>query len=157
MDYEAIGGRVRAFHQRHGAECYPHDGFFWYADGASRDINPIGLLADPPNADTDRGAYDLAVNKLCFGKAKLRAKTAEFDELKESLTFGRPNDGGASELNRLKELRSIVQAADKDVRKAEAALRATRLGRQQQAAVEWRQQETIRLQEWRAKLEECRI
>lgn len=47
MDKSAMRQRIEAFHERHGADCVDIDGYRVYSDGAYRDIDPIGILAEP--------------------------------------------------------------------------------------------------------------
>jgi hypothetical protein len=56
IDSAGIMSRVKAFHQKHSVEgpSVQFDGFIRYPDGAYRDIDPIGLLADPSPNEFER-------------------------------------------------------------------------------------------------------
>jgi hypothetical protein len=156
-DHLGVRGRIQEFHERHGGECYPDGGYYWYANGAHREVNPLGALIEPAETSNDRGKYELAEAKLNFHKAKLNAAVREFQDLKEDLRFWTPNDGGEAAFKRLKELRSIVQRGQEDVRKAQAALDNTYIGGGKKSVQERLLYEAARHNEWKKKLEAIRI
>jgi hypothetical protein len=125
---ELVKQRIKEFHQRHGGECYSDGHFYFYANGAYRDVNPFGVLADPPDTRTSDGERQRAQNIFKFYRFKLAAAVREFDELNTRLAHLIPADE-ETELFKLKELQKKVNACKAELQKAQEALDATELGR----------------------------
>ena len=53
-DTSLVNQRIQEFHERHGGECYRFGTYLIYADGAFRDVNPLGILHDGPVDDRER-------------------------------------------------------------------------------------------------------
>lgn len=152
--------RVEQFHLRHGGECYELDARLWYADGACRDVELLGALVEPPTPRygerPDRAEYDLAVAKLNFSKAKLAVAVRDFEALKEKLHFSPPADEDAA-IKKLTELKTVVEARNEEVRKANALVDATRIGKARKDAQNSPQVQTAKVTNWRNRLKALRI
>jgi hypothetical protein len=69
--------RVEHFDKRHGGDAIEIDHWLYFSDGAMRELNPLGLLAEPPAEP-----YDAAKIRLRYHEEKLRRASRAFDERK---------------------------------------------------------------------------
>lgn len=76
MDYGAVKARVEDFDARHGANVL-RDQWIFFEDGATREVNPVGALLEPPS-----DPRELAQNKLRYHTILLTRATNEFEERK---------------------------------------------------------------------------
>lgn len=155
--------RVNEFHLRHGGECYELDGYFWYSNGARRDVDLLGLLAEPPSLPAfptpmkaDRVEYDLACYKLNFFKAKLAVAERDFEALKEKLYWSPPADEDAA-IAKLNELKEAVAARNRELRKAQAVVDATSIGRARKEAANRPAAQAAKVEGFRSKLAKIRV
>ena len=152
--------RVNTFHAAHGSECYELDGFYWYADGARRDVDLLGLLAEPPSVrygeSPDRVEYTLAVYKLNFFKGKLAVAVRDFTQLQEQLYWSPPADEDAA-LKKLNELKAVVEARNKELRVAQARVDATNIGKARKVAQNRPAAQAARVESFRSKLNKIRV
>jgi hypothetical protein len=121
-------GPVKAFHIRHGEECYSDGSYFYFADGAFRDRHALGLLAEPPIPHDAEGEWKLESNKLTFAKLRLKAAVAEFETENERLRHFIPNDKDSALAN-LKRLQRLVEERKNLVAVAEERLSNTHWGK----------------------------
>jgi|GEM_PF-6723121 hypothetical protein len=128
MNDNPVMMKVRAFEERHGSEKYSDGAAWFYADGAMRDMNPIGILMEPPDSGTDEGEYKMALHKLKFAQLKLQTAVSEFDQLNTRLAHTIPMDPDA-DLAELKRLAKVVESRKKLVTEAEEGVANTRWGR----------------------------
>ena len=156
MPIEIAKQRIASFHQQHGGECFLDGGFYWYEDGAYRDEDPLGVLAEPPDPGTDQGEFSLLQRKLRFYQAKLKTAVRQFESLRESLLYSVPADEEAA-LKKLEELRQIVEVRQEEVRRAESALDNSCICMMRRGAREFQAKESARYDEWRNKLRSVRI
>lgn len=77
MDCLGINARVKAFDDAHG-DFIVTDSWIFFADGANRDINPIGALVSPPP-----DPRKLAKNIAYYWTVKLELAVNEFDHYKQ--------------------------------------------------------------------------
>lgn len=148
--------KIGEFHKRHGPESYNDGSVIVYADGAYRDINPLGILADPPTPDTVEGEYLLAHRKLQFTQLKLKAAVREFDELNTRLAHCIPADEEA-ELAKLKRLKDHVDACKELVTAAEDAVANTRHGKHQADMRRQQEEEQVKWKEFQSRRREIRV
>jgi hypothetical protein len=156
MPLETAKQRIASFHQRHGGECYLDGGFYWYEDGAYRDEDPMGVLSEPPDPSTEDGECSLLERKLRFYRAKFKKAVKQFESLRESLSCSVPADEEAA-LEKLEELRQIVEVRQEEVRRAEDKLDNSSIGVTRRGVREFQAKESARYDEWRSKLRSVRI
>src|SRR5688572_23839304 len=100
--------KIQEFDRRHGGESYADgNAFRYYADGATREVNPLGALVEPPSPSTPEGEWILESNKLLFAKLKLQAAVNEFEQENERLCHWVPSNPDAALAN-LKRLQTII-------------------------------------------------
>lgn len=113
--------RAAVFDKMHGGlENAVHDATWnYYADGAVREINPAGVLMEPPENPRERQNKIVYFHKLRVAKAVRRFDTvkAEFRENPTTYTKWEEN------LEDLKALQEEVQTFQKDLETAQEALR----------------------------------
>src|SRR5689334_9072338 len=110
--------RVAEFHRRHGPVCLS-DGSKWiYPNGAYRDLNPLGVLAEPM-AGTKEAEHRNAENVLTFYRLKLKLAVQNFDEFNFRLSTTLPTNPGKA-LAELERLQDIVEGCKKEMAAAEA-------------------------------------
>ena len=84
MDYAAndleTWERIQIFNGQHGDNALKIGGYFYYADGAMRDVNPAGVLQEPLPDPLGRSRTTLR-----YFEEKLRLKVDEFDTFKKQL------------------------------------------------------------------------
>lgn len=122
MDGLSVKGRVEAFDNKHGRDCVVFDSWLLFADGASREIDPFGLLAEPP-----QDVYKCNQFKVKYHTIKLELAAEEFSVLKQSVMAhtkvilrdrscsGAP---GREAVERLKELQKKVRACQRNLDEA---------------------------------------
>ncbi len=147
--------RVKEFEQRHG-EKYSDGYEIYFADGAMRDADPIGVLMPPPDAGSAEGEYKLANNKLTFAKLKLKAAVDEFDDLNTRLANIMPNEPDV-EIARLKQLAKLVEERKTLVTQATAALEKTEWGGNRVSILRRQQEERQRIDEFQRTRQSIRI
>jgi hypothetical protein len=81
IDTDYVNQRVKQFDEKHGSDYLRVGVWLIYSDGAYREVNPLGLLAEPP-AD----AYERCKLQVQYREEALRQTAAAFKELKEVLT-----------------------------------------------------------------------
>lgn len=146
MDQSIVSQRIADFHKKHGGECYTDDTYFYYPDGAYRDVDRLGLLAEPPDKHTPEGEYKRARFILKFHKLKLSKKVEAFDSLNTRLAHLASADMLA--LEQLSKLQKEVIQQQAEVRAAEEQLAQTETGRMIKMQKEGREAESRRLQEF---------
>ena len=103
IDYGYVTQRVKDFDERHGPrEC---DGnFYYYADGAYRECNSLGLLAEPERDPIQRRSVAVRFHEL-----RLARLVKQFDDLKMKLK-NHPDCYPCNEENisKLREMKSAV-------------------------------------------------
>jgi len=109
--------RVDAFVAKHG-DHVTKNYCIYHEDGATRDVNRLGPLAEPPvNAMLRHN------NILTYRKVKLERAVLEFDELKAKLEDNpHAGDGLKTNVRRLKALKAAVHAWQCQVKEAETLL-----------------------------------
>jgi hypothetical protein len=156
---EMIKARVAEFHKRHGAECYKEgpDGPYWYyPNGAYRDVNTMGLLAEPPSPRTPEGQFQLATNILRFHQGKLNKAVEEYDELNTRLSRHLPADEELA-LRQLRELKQIVDERKGEVEKAQAALDDTQFMRQRRMRMQAQAEELQRFKDFQKRRQALKV
>jgi hypothetical protein len=122
IDCEGIKSRIEHFDVSHGLDCVVLNGWLLFADGAMRELNPMGLLKEP-KAD----AYECSKDVCLFYETKLFFAVEEFSTLKNNLLMrGRtalrlqncPSPPDQETIFRLAELKKKVQAAQRKFSKA---------------------------------------
>jgi len=78
-DYGSIKSRLEDFDARHGENIY-HDGWILFANGARREGNALGLLAEPPDHP-----LPLAQCKLRYHEIVLQCAVDEFTRRKNEM------------------------------------------------------------------------
>jgi hypothetical protein len=147
---DTVKARIAAFHQRNGGECFSDGTFYFYKNGAMRDIEPLGPLIDPPDPRTRHGQLQLATNILKFYQLRLKKAVAEYDDLNTRLAHQLPADPDM-ELKRLKELQANVDACKADVEAADKAVGETELGRQRRMMLAGQAEQRQRFLEFQRK------
>ena len=118
---------VRDFDQQHGGSGIEVDGRIIYPDGAFRDPQPEGILADPPSDDFER--LSIIVR---FWQALTDDAVEEFDSIKRGVEmFSRdsarrygPSDPDAT-IAKLERLKAIVEERRERLNAAKAKLENT--------------------------------
>ena len=129
LDVASVKARIAGFERAHG-DSILHNGWIYFQDGAVRELNPLGLLAEPPE-----DPWKLAVRIRDYWQLKMAVATEAFDlrkkqflqsaksHLHEEHSVGAPPvgaDAAAAELNVLKQ--AVVKAkAGLDAALAECA------------------------------------
>jgi hypothetical protein len=80
IDYDSCGHRVRTFDERHGDFVLLEDDYLYFADGARRERNPLGLLDDGPTDPVKRQK-----RIVFFWEKKLELAIEEFSVRKRSM------------------------------------------------------------------------
>jgi hypothetical protein len=128
---------IRAFHAKHGPECYADDYATFYKDGSYREnAQPYGILFDATTRDMRRPdlEYEVYSNIVKFYRLKLEEAVRQFDDLNTKLAHSIPADPDA-DLAELKRLQGVVQERKQELAEAEAALQQTSWGRARAARV----------------------
>ena len=116
-DYEGLSTkqRIEKFDKRHGSDCVVWGGFLLYSDGAYRDRNPLGVLAEGTS-----DAKKCASRKLEYVEIRLNLAREEFQIYKKNLATqcrivaeqpncnNPPKSPSAEDVAKLKELRKKV-------------------------------------------------
>lgn len=150
LDNESIRARAAEFDRLHGVEKYSDGQFYFFRDGAYRDVDAAGVLAPPPIAKTRHGQLQLATNILRFYQLRLKKAVAEYDELNTRLAHQLPTDEEV-QLRRLRELQQTIDARNRDVEAAQAALDSTELMRQRKAMLQGQAEERQRFVDFQKK------
>jgi len=143
--------KVKAFHAAHavGGPSVQWEGFIYYSDGSYRDVDPIGVLAEPDSDDFVRLS-----NIATYHRARLQKTVAAFQDLKDSLLTSSPQP---EELNRLQGLRTEIVKRRKDVHKAEADLALTETARARAGHQEFLAEERQRQASWREQVKSVQL
>jgi len=142
--------RIDEFHARNGGDCVQFGEWIFYPNGASRELDPMGALIDPPKDDFERLS-----NALAYHRTRLAKAVKAFDSFKEQLAH--QPCGNGEEISRLKELQRIVGERSKAMDEAKTALENTTIGRMRKGAREADQERMVEQAEWQGKLREIRI
>lgn len=124
MEFEklSVSGRIEAFDKEHGGNAVRFQGWYWYANGARRDVEPLGALIPPPEDE-----YELCTNLLRYEQARHAKAVHGFEKLKEQLaSSGCPDPQG---LDELRQLQSVVGEHNAAVNEAKAKLDNTAQGK----------------------------
>ncbi len=113
------GSRVAAFHEKHSAtgDSLFVDGWHYYPNGAMRERDSMGLLAEPDKREHVR---DKVV--VFYYQEKLRRAADNFVEFKNRLlSMGKGPHGCdyAREIEKLEELKEVVSVCKKELADAE--------------------------------------
>ena len=65
---DSVGNCLAEFDSQHG-ESFVYDGWVLFADGATREVNPLGLLVEPPSDPYEKAKRIALYWKLVFEKA----------------------------------------------------------------------------------------
>lgn len=119
---------ARKFEAEHGPESEQDAGWIYYADGARRELNPLGAYIDPPTDDKERCRVIAYYHTIVVARL-LQA----FDEAKhEATTLAKYPASGydhKAATARLTTMRAEVQAARRTLAVAEDNERYARTGR----------------------------
>ena len=152
IDAQGMMAKVKAFDKLHsvGGPSVQHEGFIYYPDGSYRDIDPIGVLAEP-----DPDNFVRLSNIVTYHKARL-AKTVEaFNDLREQLLNSGPGqEEGLAKLAALKAEATKRRAA---LRKAEAGLALTETAKARRDHADFLSEERQRQAAWKNTVREIRI
>jgi hypothetical protein len=118
-----VAGRVDEFDRRNGRGAVMYNDWFFYANGAMRELMAIGVMIDPPEDDFQR-----LTNILRYHQARHAIAVREFDNLKNELLMAGHPDGEA--VDRLKKLQLVVGERNQAVNDARSKLAATEHGKQ---------------------------
>lgn len=121
-DQFGVSAKVAAFDKRHGGNPVPLNSWFYYSNGAMREMWTLGALCEPPENDFER-----LTNVLRYHQARHRQAVEAFEECKEQLLMSGGEDREG--FDRLKELQAIVGERNQAVRDAQAQVDATEEGR----------------------------
>src|SRR5512138_2588896 len=79
---------ILRFHNSHGGDASSarHGNWVYYADGAVRELGPLGAMMDPPS-----DAYERCQNIVIFHQAKLTNAVQDFEDLRQTLVHGTPD------------------------------------------------------------------
>jgi hypothetical protein len=130
IDYGSVKQRLERFDIEHGLNAIVSDGWHLYADGAMREVNPLGALCEPPVDNLRRTKAIVHYHEL-----KLRLATEEFNNYKNGLLVrsraalndGSPPPAPTPEVvARLKELKSKVMRMQKNFDKARQTMEAAK-------------------------------
>jgi hypothetical protein len=117
---------------------------YFYQNGAYRDVNPLGVLGEPPVPSHPEEEHRLRSNQLTFARLKLKAAQDQFNELDERLSFANPSDPDAA-IAELKKLKAVVTERQKLVAAAEEALSQTAWGKQRAAMAQQEKEQKQRM------------
>ncbi|GAB4153529.1 MAG: hypothetical protein Tsb009_29980 [Planctomycetaceae bacterium] len=108
--------RIQIFNAQHGDNAIRIGHYFYYADGAIRDVDPAGVLQEPLPDPLERSKMILR-----YFDEKLRIKVKEFDTLKEQL-LADENSWSDADANqrRLTKLQQAVRRTQKELDAAQA-------------------------------------
>ena len=148
--------RVEAFHRRHGGECYSDESKFYYPDGAYRDVNPLGVLAEPRDPRAKEGAHRNAENVVLFHRLKLKHAVAKFDELNFRLSTALPAQPRKA-LAELERLQAVVDQCKKEHDAAVEKLDSTEIGRFRKEMKKGAEDERRRFHEFQRKRAAIRV
>ena len=118
----SVGERIREFDQRQGGGSLEWNGMRYYANGATRDAEPLGPMFEPPTDDLKR-----LTNIRNFYRAKHVRAVQAFNAHREEISYR----GASSEetqarlLKELEGLKTLVGVAEAELEAAEAALMST--------------------------------
>jgi len=126
-DQFGVSARIKEFHQRQGSNAARLGEWWFYSNGAAREVDVQGALLDPP-ADQ----YSRLANILNYHRARRQKVVREFDALHQRLLMLAEPDGEG--LSRLKELQSVIGQLNADVQQAEQALANTPEGKRREHA-----------------------
>ncbi|MEI9866670.1 MAG: hypothetical protein WDN00_19380 [Limisphaerales bacterium] len=150
FDKFGVAGRIADFDERNGGNSVYFNGCFLYANGATRDGDPLGALIDPPENE-DR----LLANLLQYHKARHAIAVREFDNLKEELACsGCPQPEGLDQLRRLRE---VVSQRNQAVNDAQAKVDNTETGKRLAMLRQLDAENKQQLAEYRDDLKKLRI
>jgi hypothetical protein len=124
MNTESSTPAIRDFIRRHGTPVR-YQGMDYFPDAAKREPDPWGPQFEPPPDISLR-----LLNIVCYHKGRLEHAVNDFDNLKEKLLHGSPDEKGLAELKKLQQVANECSAA---VKKAEQDYAATPQGQQQAA------------------------
>lgn len=151
-----VKARVDAFHLRHGGVSFSDGTHYFYPDGAYRDINPFGVLAEPQSGNAPAAIHANMERIVMFYELKKRDAVKRFDELDFHLLTSLPGNP-ARKLAELERLRSAVAECQKELDAAKAKLDATEVARQRKAIKEAQDEEKARFQEFQKQRRAIRI
>lgn len=118
---------VQAFDQEHGQPVL-FNNWLYAPDGASRDVDWMGILMPPPKDDFER------LTNIChYHEGRLQMAVAAFDEKKHYLSMWKPNDEDAAE-RELLALQKVVKIRRTDLEVAQRLLAATPEAKRRAAA-----------------------
>jgi hypothetical protein len=138
--------RIEDFHRQNGGVCYSDGSKKYYANGAYRDVNPLGLLANPSDPTTRQGAHRNAEIAVLHFKCKLRVAVEAFDQLNAQISTTLPQRHDRSRiLADLRKLRDAVEEAKKELALAEEKFASTEIEQRRKRV---REAEEERRQEW---------
>lgn len=144
---QSVNQRVEQFHLRHGGECYSDECHWYYSDGAFRDVNKMGILADPLPPTSPENIHRNAERVVTFHRLKLKHAVQKFDDLDFRLSSTVPHDPKAA-LAELKQLEAHVQKCRRELAAAQAKLDATEIGKRRKEMKTWRAEELQKFQEF---------
>jgi hypothetical protein len=144
--------KVKAFHAAHavGGPSVQWDGFIYYADGSYRDVDPVGVLAEPPSSDFERLS-----NIVTYHKARLAKTITAFQDLKEQLLSSGPEQEEG--LAKLAGLKAEVKKRRAALNKAEQNLALTETAQARRGHEEFLHEERQRQSAWRARVKEVQL
>lgn len=150
MDNFGVMARIAEFDKRHGGNPVLYGEWFFYANGAVREVDPLGALIPPPDDE-----YARLTNIVRYYQARLFKAVREFDAAKESLMMAACPDGEA--LDRLKKLQGVVGERNKAVEQAKQNLAQTERGKQLEANRQFDAELRQRHDEFKSKVKDIRI
>jgi hypothetical protein len=136
--------RVEEFHRRHGGVCFRDDCHWYYPDGAYRDVNPLGVLAEPW-PDTPEGLHRNASNILAFYRLKFEHARRQFNGLHVQLENWIPNQPSEA-LAELRRLQGLVETSRKELAAAQKKFSSTEIEKRRQQLRRGDVEERIRIQ-----------
>jgi len=130
IDVGGVKARIQAFDDAHG-EYVVDGGWIRFADGAVREVNPLGLLSRPPD-----DAYKLATRILRYRELVLERAVNAFTDRKtyfvqsakshlQEVRAGPPPADADAAAAELKALQLVVQTAKVAVDEARACVTCT--------------------------------
>lgn len=131
MDNLSVRGRVRQFDLENGNDAITigDNSFLYFSNGAKRDVEPMGILLDPPKDD-----YERYSNIVKYHGELLRRAKAEFNEEASNFREGNelafrnrntPSFTKEDVLQALEPLKAKVQGHQKRLDEAQKLLQAT--------------------------------
>lgn len=148
-----VQSRVKHFESRQPGEPVIWRDWKWWKNGAKREFDPYGLLADPPPDE-----FEKLSNIVCYYRAGLERAVGAFDDLQSTLACAVPNCGNeGAAIDELKRLQKEVAKWSKDLEKAEAARDATETGKRIAERQQRQVEEQQRIASFQAKVRELRI